>query len=108
MKQKYCGLEREIRGRKSNCTAGVKGQNIAGIVRMRNRKEAHMTKRKYNQKEVEQARRGRIYINREDARIFVRKSGLYAWTMNLGNPASWIIMGLELLVVLLITRIFFF
>ena len=60
MKQKYCGLEREIRGRKSNCTAGVKGRNIAGIVRMRNRKEAHMTKRKYNQKEVEQARRGRI------------------------------------------------
>ena len=67
-----------------------------------------MTKRKDNQKEVEQARRGRIYINREDARIFVRKSGLYAWTMNLGNPASWIIMGLELLVILLITGIFFF
>ena len=72
------------------------------------RKAAYMLKRKYNQEEAEQANPGRIYINREDARIFVRKSGLYAWTMNLGNPWSWVIMGLELLVILLITGVFFF
>ncbi|MCH1942264.1 hypothetical protein [Holdemania massiliensis] len=65
-----------------------------------------MAKRKYSQEEGNQPMSGRIYINREDARIFVRKRGLYAWTMNLGNPWSWVIMGLELLVVLLITGIF--
>lgn len=65
-----------------------------------------MAKRKYSQEEGDPAMSGRIYINREDARIFVRKRGLYAWTMNLGNPWSWVILGLELLVVLLITGIF--
>lgn len=47
-----------------------------------------MAKRKYSQEEGDPAMSGRIYINREDARIFVRKRGLYAWTMNLGNPCQ--------------------
>lgn len=51
-------------------------------------------KRKYSQEEVEQRMSGRIYINRDDLNIFVRRKGLYSWTMNLGNKWSWIIAGL--------------
>lgn len=50
-------------------------------------------KRKYSQDEVERHMLGRIYINRDDLNIFVRRKGLYAWTMNLGNKWSWIITG---------------
>ena len=39
-------------------------------------------KRKYSQEEVEQLMIGRIYCNHEDLNIFVRRKGLYAWTMN--------------------------
>ena len=48
-------------------------------------------KRKYSQEEVEQLMIGRIYCNHEDLNIFVRRKGLYAWTMNLGNKWCWII-----------------
>lgn len=59
-------------------------------------------KRKYSQEEVEQLMHGRIYINRDDSNIFVRRKGLYAWTMNLGNKWSWIIICTELLVIVII------
>lgn len=60
-------------------------------------------KRKYSQEEVEQHMLGRIYINKDDSNIFVRRrKGLYAWTMNLGNKWSWIIMCAELLVIVII------
>ena len=46
---------------------------------------------------------GRLYFNPDDLNIFVRRGpGLYAWTMNLGNKWSWVIMGAEVLVILLI------
>ena len=50
-------------------------------------------KRKYSQEEVQQRMMGRIYCNKDDLNIFVRKKGLYAWTMNLGNVWSWVITG---------------
>lgn len=59
-------------------------------------------KRKYSQEEVEQRMLGRIYINRDDLNIFVRRKGLYSWTMNLGNKWFWIIMCVELLVIVII------
>lgn len=60
-------------------------------------------KRKYSQDEVDQLMHGRIYINRDDSNIFVRRrKGLYAWAMNLGNKWSWIIMCAELLVIMII------
>lgn len=60
-------------------------------------------KRKYSQEEVEHHMTGRLYFNPDDLNIFVRRGpGLYAWTMNLGNKWSWVIMGAEVLVILLI------
>ncbi|WP_053985060.1 hypothetical protein [Niameybacter massiliensis] len=59
-------------------------------------------KRKYSQEEVQKCMSGRIYINRDDLNIFVRRKGVYSWTMNLGNKWSWIIMCTELLVIAII------
>ncbi len=50
-------------------------------------------KRKYSPEEVREIMTGRIYTNPDDANIFVRRKSSGAWTMNLGNPMSWIIMG---------------
>ena len=56
-------------------------------------------KRKYSKVEIEKYMIGRIYINRYDLNIFVRRKGVYSWTMNLGNKWSWIIMCAELLII---------
>lgn len=45
---------------------------------------------------------GRIYYNRKDSNIFVRRKGISSWTMNLGNAWSWVIMGVELIVIVTI------
>lgn len=55
-------------------------------------------KRKYSQEEVQQRMMGRIYCNKDDLNIFVRKKGLYAYTMNLGNVWSWVITGVLALI----------
>lgn len=59
-------------------------------------------KRRYSQKEVEERMSGRIYANKDDLNIFVRRKVPYSWTMNLGNKWSWIIMGGTLLLIVLI------
>ena len=62
-------------------------------------------KRKYSQEEVNQTMSGRIYINADDLNIFVKRKTGYSWTMNLGNKWSWVIMGIEILIVALILLI---
>ena len=58
-------------------------------------------KRRDSQQEVEKRMWGRFYWNPDDSNIFVRRrAGLFAWTMNLGNGWSWLIMLLEAAVVL--------
>lgn len=59
-------------------------------------------KRKYSQEEVQQRMMGRIYCNKDDLNIFVRKKGLYAWTMNLCNVWSWVITGVLALIIIAI------
>lgn len=61
-----------------------------------------MMKRRYSQEEVEECMSGRIYAKKDDLNIFVRRKVPYSWTMNLGNKWSWIIMGGELLLIILI------
>lgn len=58
--------------------------------------------RKYSQEEVWELMTGRIYINKDDANIFVKRKGVSSLTMNLGNKLSWIIMALELIAVITI------
>lgn len=62
----------------------------------------HGQKRKYSQEEVEQNMSGRIYANPDDLNIFVRRKGPCAWTMNLGNIWTWVIFGIELLLIAVI------
>lgn len=52
-------------------------------------------KRKYTREEVLERMIGNsIYFNPDDTNIFVRKRyGIGAWTMNMGNPWSWTIVG---------------
>lgn len=52
-------------------------------------------KRKYTRQEVLDRMIGTsLYFNPDDANIFVRKRwGICAWTMNMGNPWSWAIVG---------------
>ena len=59
-------------------------------------------KRKYTQQEVERLMVGRLYCNPNDKNIFVRRRGLAAWTMNLGNPWAWCITGAAALVICLV------
>ncbi len=59
-------------------------------------------KRKYSQEEVEQRMTGHIYVNTDDLNIFVRRKTSGVWTMNLGNKWSWVIMGAELLIIIMI------
>ena len=57
-------------------------------------------KRKYTQEEVDRLMIGRFYCNSDDLNIFVRrKTGLYSWTMNMGNPWSWVITAAMLAVI---------
>lgn len=42
-------------------------------------------KRKYSQEEIQQHMMGRIYYNKDDLNLFVRRKGLYSWTMNLAH-----------------------
>lgn len=62
-------------------------------------------KRKYSQEEAAQRMSGRIYVNTDDLNIFVRRKGIYSWTMNLGNKWSWIIMGAELFLIVIVLLI---
>ncbi len=60
-----------------------------------------LMKRKYSQEEVWQLMKGRMYINKDDANIFVRrKRGMGSFTMNLGNKWTWVIVGIELALIL--------
>jgi uncharacterized membrane protein len=64
-------------------------------------------KRKYSQDEVWQHMSGRIYFNRDDLNIFVRRKTVASWTMNLGNCFSWIIMcGALLGIAIILASIF--
>ncbi len=58
-------------------------------------------KRKFTQDEVWELMRGRIYINKYDTNIFVkRRGGVQSWTMNLGNIWSWVIQIVMLIAIL--------
>lgn len=59
-------------------------------------------KRKYSQEEVWEKMSGRMYFSKEDSNIFIRRKGASSWTMNLGNGWSWVIMGVEVVMVLAI------
>lgn len=59
-------------------------------------------KRKYSQEEIMKQMSGRIYVNTDDLNIFVRRKGVGSWTMNFGNKWSWVIMGVELLIIIMI------
>ena len=62
-------------------------------------------KRKYTREEVLARMIGNnLYFNPNDTNIFVRKRyGIGAFTMNMGNPWSWVITGgIVLLAVVLI------
>lgn len=56
-------------------------------------------KRKYTQEEVDKLIKGKLYFNKNDLNIFVRRKGLYSWTMNFGNKWSWLIVILEWIVI---------
>ena len=58
-------------------------------------------KRKYTQEEVSRLMVFGLYFNPDDRNIFVRKRWC-AWTMNMGNPWSWVITGAALLGIALI------
>ena len=63
-------------------------------------------KRKYTREEVFERMIGNsIYFNPDDTNIFVRKRyGIGAWTMNMGNPWSWVIAGVALLLAIVLIR----
>ncbi len=63
-------------------------------------------KRKYSKEEVWQNMPGRLYINKDDANIFVRRKGSGSWTMNLGNKWTWVIMCAESLLVVTLLSLF--
>jgi uncharacterized membrane protein len=44
--------------------------------------------------------RGVIYVNREDPALFVPKRFGIGWTLNFGRPASWIVLGAPVAVVI--------
>ncbi len=56
-------------------------------------------KRKYSDEEVKKHMLGRIYCNNDDRNIFVKRKGLFSWTMNLGNAWSWVITGTLALII---------
>ncbi len=60
-------------------------------------------KRKFSQEEVWALMHGRIYINKYDTNIFVKRhGGVQSWTMNLGNIWSWVIQVIMMTVILTI------
>ena len=63
-------------------------------------------KRKYTREEVLERMIGNnLYCNPDDTNIFVRKRfGIGAWTMNMGNPWSWAIVGGIVLLAVVIIR----
>ncbi len=61
-----------------------------------------MIKRKYSEDEITQLMTGRIYFNRNDSAIYVRRKGLGSWTMNLGNGWTWIILAGELVAIFVV------
>lgn len=63
-------------------------------------------KRKYTEEEVRERMFMRIYCNPDDLNIFVKRRGICSYTMNLGNPWSWIITGAAVLLVLAMVRLF--
>lgn len=46
---------------------------------------------------------GLIYVNRQDPSVFVEKRFGIGWTMNFANPRGYIVIGLPLLILLLIS-----
>ena len=62
-----------------------------------------MRKRKWTRQEVWDYldhHRRRIYCNPQDGNLFVRKRWGLSWALNWGNPRSWLVTGLFLVVVL--------
>ena len=63
-------------------------------------------KRRYTREEVlERMILNSIYFNPDDANIFVRKRfGIGSWTMNMGNPWAWAILGGIVLLTVVVIR----
>lgn len=59
-------------------------QQKAGVVRI---------KRKDTQQEIGHRMRGRFYCNPDDKNLFVRRSVWGAWTINMGKPWAWCVVG---------------
>ena len=61
-------------------------------------------KRKWSHDEVHQwlqKNNKYFYTNKEDANLFIRKRYGVAWTLNWGNPLSWIILSVIIVAVIL-------
>ncbi|MDA3730447.1 hypothetical protein PBV87_02865 [Niameybacter massiliensis] len=43
-----------------------------------------------------------FYCNKEDTAIFIRKQYALAWTLNWGNPWSYIIMGTIIVLIVIV------
>ena len=57
--------------------------------------EVNPVKKKHIRDEADKPIAERLYFNRDDSRIFVRRKGLCSWTMNFGNKWSWLVLVLE-------------
>lgn len=64
-----------------------------------------MQKRKWTREEVERWRRGNLgwlYVNKEDANLFVRKR---CGGINWGNPASWVVTAVGTAVIVILAKV---
>ncbi len=62
-------------------------------------------KRKFKKEEIEHLNIGRIYYNPNDLNIFVKRKGLFSWTMNLANKWTWLIVFIELTLLVIVVSI---
>ena len=63
-------------------------------------------KRKYTEKEAQERMFMRIYCNPDDLNIIVKRRGFCSYTLNLGNPWSWVITGAVVLLALALVHLF--
>ena len=66
-----------------------------------------MEKRKWTKEEISVYRRTHntfFYVNKEDTNIFVPREYSFGYTLNFGNPISWIILIGIIAVIYITTR----
>lgn len=66
-----------------------------------------MEKRRWTKEEVSVYRRTHntfFYVNKEDANVFVPREYSFGYTLNFGNPISWIILAGIIAIIYITTR----